>query len=346
MACKILILGANGFIGSHLVERLLSDGNYEIVGLDKSQCNIQHLLNHPRFTFVNKSLDISVRGIGDLIRQSAIIVPLIAVPRPYEFVNHPVNVFELTFQLNLNVIRFCAQYHRRVVFPSTSEVYGLCQDGTLCENESLMVTGPIHQTRWIYSCSKQLLERMLYSYGIESELEFTIFRPFNWIGPRLDVDDGVTSSTGRVVSNFIKRALLDESLQVVNGGEQMRSFTYISDGISCLMEIILNAQNVCNKKAFNIGNPANCISIKDLAKLFLTLFSKHRDVKSQIEMVDGKKFYGDGYADIRRRIPNIEMAARLLDWKPSVGLSDALERTIRHYLRSNLDIQIYRREET
>lgn len=334
MTTKILILGANGFIGSHLVESILSNTDFEVVGVDKGYHNIKSLMNHSRFTLIKKNLDVSDNLLCELVNQSDIVLPLVALPRPYEYINSPINVFDLTFQLNLHIIQLCMKYRKRIIFPSSSEVYGLCPDRVLSENQSFMVTGPVHHTRWIYSCSKQLLERVLHCYGIERGLQFTIFRPFNWFGPRLDQDNTISRSRGRVVSNFIKRALHDESLQVVNGGDQMRCFTYISDGISCLMKIIIDPNNICKQRVFNIGNPDNNLSIRELANIILQILSNFRDVKSQIETIDSEKFYGDGYTDIERRIPNIEMASDLLNWKPAIGINEALKKTIRYYMTS------------
>ena len=115
----------------------------------------------------------------------------------------PLGVFTLDFEENLAIIRLCVKYGRRVVFPSTSEVYGMCPDEEFVEDESNAVLGPIHKQRWIYSCSKQLLDRVIWAYGEQGDLRFTLIRPFNWIGPKLDDINVAKEGSSRVVTQFI-----------------------------------------------------------------------------------------------------------------------------------------------
>ena len=115
-----------------------------------------------------------------------VVLPLVAIATPASYTREPLRVFELDFEANLDIVRKCVRYGKRVLFPSTSEVYGMSSDASFDEENSNLVLGPIHKQRWIYSCSKQLLDRVIYAYGQQQGLHFTLFRPFNWIGPKLD----------------------------------------------------------------------------------------------------------------------------------------------------------------
>jgi len=167
-------------------------------------------------------------------------MPLVAIATPKAYVEDPIGVYNLDFEMNIQIIKQCVKYHKRVVFPSTSEVYGACADPEFKEDESYLVVGPISKERWIYSCCKQLLDRVIYGYGTRGHLEFTLFRPFNWVGPRLDSLDTAKEGSSRVVTQFIAELLLKRPINLVDGGRQKRCFTYVDDGIAALMKILEN----------------------------------------------------------------------------------------------------------
>ena len=169
----------------------------------------------------------------------------------------PLRVFGLDFEENLKIVRLCEKYGKRLIFPSTSEVYGMCPDEEFDEDESPLVVGPINKQRWIYSISKQLLDRVIWAYGFQQGLRFTLFRPFNWIGPKLDdlTIEPEKEGSSRVVTQFISNLIHGEPIRLVDGGAQKRCFTYVDDGIDGLMKIIENKNDVCNGQIFNIGNP-------------------------------------------------------------------------------------------
>jgi hypothetical protein len=137
--------------------------------------------------------------------------------------------------------------------------------------------GPIHKQRWIYACSKQLLDRVIWAYNQEGSLQATLFRPFNWIGPKLDDLYAAKEGSSRVVTQFILNLIQREPIKLVDGGFQKRCFTYVEDGIDCLMAIIENPGGVADGQIFNIGNPANEASVKELAHLLRDLFRQHPD---------------------------------------------------------------------
>jgi len=179
----VLILGVNGFIGNALSERLLDSGRYVVHGMDLHSDKIARFSSVPIFITTEGDVAISREWIEYHVRKCDVILPLVAIATPIEYVRNPLRVFNLDFEENLRVVRYCAKYGRRIVFPSTSEVYGMCDDQEFDEDNSRLIVGPIRMERWIYSCSKQLLDRVIWAYGRHEKLRFTLFRPFNWIGP-------------------------------------------------------------------------------------------------------------------------------------------------------------------
>ena len=191
------------------------------------------------------------------MRKCDIILPLVAIATPIEYTRNPLRVFNLDFEENLRVVRYCAKYQKRIVFPSTSEVYGMCDDSEFDEDNSRLIVGPIRMERWIYSCSKQLLDRVIWAYGRHEGLRFTLFRPFNWIGPRLDSLTAARIGSSRAITQLILNLVEGSPIRLVDGGGQKRCFTDVRDGIECLFRIIENPKEVCNGQIFNIGNPVN-----------------------------------------------------------------------------------------
>jgi UDP-4-amino-4-deoxy-L-arabinose formyltransferase/UDP-glucuronic acid dehydrogenase (UDP-4-keto-hexauronic acid decarboxylating) len=334
---KVLILGVNGFIGHHLTARILAETDWKVYGMDLSAERLGGAVDHPRFEFVEGDISINKEWIEYHIKKSDVVLPLVAIATPKVYVERPLSVFELDFEENLRIVRQAHRYGKRVVFPSTSEVYGMCADAEFDEEASHLVLGPIPKERWIYSCSKQLLDRVIWAYGRRG-LSFTLFRPFNWIGPRLDSIETAKEGSSRVVTQFIANLFLGEPIQLVDGGMQRRCFTYVDDGISALMKILEDRNGCAGGKIFNIGNPSNDCSIRDLARLLRDLYARHpaarKDVPEIVE-VDSKQFYGEGYQDIQTRTPSIRRAKECLGWSPKVGLEDALARTLSAFLEEN-----------
>jgi UDP-4-amino-4-deoxy-L-arabinose formyltransferase/UDP-glucuronic acid dehydrogenase (UDP-4-keto-hexauronic acid decarboxylating) len=338
---KVLILGVNGFIGSHLSEKILADTDWEIYGLDIESNKLGDVISNPRFHFVEGDIMVNKEWVEYNIEKCDVVLPLVAIATPAAYIKKPLKVFELDFEVNLDIIKKAVKYKTRVVFPSTSEVYGMCADESFDEDRSNFIVGPINKQRWIYSCCKQLLDRVLWAYGCEKDFKFTIFRPYNWIGPRLDDVYAPKEGSSRVLTQFIGNILKNEPMKLVNGGHQKRCFLYIDDGIDCLMKIIENKNGRCDREIFNIGNPENNITIRDLASRIKQIFQKHPMAKSKklgkdikIANVDEKVYYGEGYQDVSFRIPSIKKAGSILGWKPAIGLNGALEKTIDYYIRN------------
>jgi len=338
---KILILGVNGFIGHHLVNRILAEKpDWQVFGMDLGTERIGAALHNPRFNFLEGDISINREWIEYHIKKCDVIMPLVAIATPKAYVEDPIGVYNLDFEMNVNIIKQCVKYRKRIVFPSTSEVYGACPDSEFDEDESYLVVGPIRKERWIYSCCKQLLDRVIYGYGTRGHLEFTLFRPFNWIGPRLDSLDTAKEGSSRVVTQFIAELLLKRPINLVDGGRQKRCFTYVDDGIAALMKILENQGNVCANQIINIGNPDNECSVKELAALLKKLFQEHPDHQgdstySDIVEIPADIYYGKGYQDIYTRKPRIEKARTLLGWEPKIGLLESLRLTLDSFLEEN-----------
>ena len=235
---RILILGVNGFIGHHLSQRIIKTTDWEVYGMDMQTDRISDLLRHPRFHFFEGDITINKEWIEYHIRKCDTVLPLVAIATPATYVKQPLKVFELDFEANLPIVRHCVKYKKRVVFPSTSEVYGMCDDAEFDPEMSNMILGPINKPRWIYSCSKQLMDRVIHAYGMQEGLQYTLFRPFNWIGAGLDNIHTPKEGSSRVITQFLGHIVRGENIKLVDGGTQKRAFTYVSDGIDALMKII------------------------------------------------------------------------------------------------------------
>ncbi len=334
---NVLILGVNGFIGNALSERLLDSNKYEVHGMDINSNGIERLLGRQGFNFHEGDISIHREWIEYHVKKCDIILPLVAIATPAEYTRNPIKVFELDFEENLRIVRYCNKYKKRILFPSTSEVYGMCDEETFDEDNSKLVLGPIRMQRWIYSCSKQLLDRVIYAYGQTEGLEFTIFRPFNWIGPRLDSLSSARIGSSRAITQLILNLVEGTPIQLVDGGEQKRCFTDVNDGVESLYRIIENKNNNCNHKIINIGNPDNESSIKDLARILVEKFEAHPlrhhfPPFAGICEIESKSFYGKGYEDVQHRKPNISNARKFLNWQPHIQMEQSIEETLDFFL--------------
>jgi nucleoside-diphosphate-sugar epimerase len=257
-----------------------------------------------------------------------VILPLVAIATPSTYVQQPLRVFELDFEANLPIVRSAAKYKKHLVFPSTSEVYGMCHDDEFDPENSELVYGPINKPRWIYACSKQLMDRVIWGYGMEG-LNFTLFRPFNWVGAGLDSIHTPKEGSSRVLTQFFGHIVRGETISLVDGGHQKRAFTYIDDGIAALMKIIENKDGKASGQIYNIGNPTNNYSIRDLADMMLKLAAEYPEYaegakKVQIVETSSGAYYGAGYQDVQNRVPKIENTQNDLGWAPTTGMADAL----------------------
>ena len=215
----------------------------------------------------------------------------------------------------------------------------MCTDQHFDEDHSNLVVGPINKQRWIYSVSKQLLDRVIWAYGEKEGLRFTLFRPFNWMGPRLDNLNAARIGSSRAITQLILNLVEGSPIKLIDGGAQKRCFTDIRDGIEALFRIIENKQNNCDGQIVNIGNPDNEASIKELAERLLASFERH-PLRSNFppfagfREVESSSYYGKGYQDVEHRKPSIKNARRLLDWTPTVEMDTTIDNTLDFFLRT------------
>ncbi|MDR2268538.1 MAG: bifunctional UDP-4-keto-pentose/UDP-xylose synthase [Holosporaceae bacterium] len=334
---NLLIVGAGGFIGSHLSEKILQDRrNWRITAVDLQKDNIAHLLEDDNFHFYRLDLLKDFDELERLLKDCDVLLPLAAIASPAVYVEDPLRVFELDFEANLRLVRWAVKYRKRVVFPSTSEVYGMCADDEFFEDSSPCVVGPVCKQRWIYSCSKQMLDRVIYAHGERDGTDYTLFRPFNFIGPRLDNIRNPNNGGSRVVTQFLSNILHGRDIRLVDGGSQQRSFTDIADGVAALMKILENKNDCATRQIFNIGNPHNRISIKELAQRLVALAGEYdqlREAVKKIKVTDtsAEEYYGVGYQDVSWRVPSIKKAETLLNWRPAITIDASLRKIMDFY---------------
>ena len=335
---RVLIVGANGFVGHNLVKRILHTTDWQVCGVDVNDFRLRDVLQHPRLRFHQVNIAQAHALLEQEVQASDVVLPLAAVANPMAYVKQPLATFEIVFEENLHIVKLCARHGVRLVFPSTSEVYGLGDDAVFTEKTSNSTFGPVNKERWIYASSKHLLERVIWAMG-QSGLRFTIFRPFNWFGPNLDDISQGGNGGARVVTLFLGRMLRGEAIRLVDGGEQTRTFTYIDDGIDALMVILADTTSAADGEIFNIGNPENYCSIKDLARHLARLVGEltaDPAFASRVgfELIAAEDYFGANYQDAQHRRPSVEHIAHVLGWQPKVGLDEALRSTVAWYLQN------------
>jgi UDP-apiose/xylose synthase len=347
---KILSLGAGGFIGSHLTHRLLQEG-HAVTAVDIDTDKVADFLDHPNLKFVRQDIRSPEWSLEPLVREADLVIDLIAYANPGLYLRIPLEVFHLNFVENLKIAEACVRHEKRLIQFSTCEVYGRTAaslknaavkdpedpiHATFSEDSSEYILGPVVKHRWIYSCAKQLLERVLHAYGLEMGFPYTIIRPFNFIGPKIDFLLHERQGIPRVFSFFMDALLNGTVMKLVNGGTNRRCYTYIDDAVECMVRIVANPGGVCDRQIFNIGSPYNEISIRQMAEtmreIYAEEFSDGSTPLPSIVSVSGEEFYGEGYDDSDRRIPDIAKARRLLGWEPKWGIRETLETTMRYYV--------------
>ncbi|KAL6195900.1 hypothetical protein ACLB2K_031517 [Fragaria x ananassa] len=370
----ICMIGAGGFIGSHLCEKLMVETPHKVLALDVYNDKIKHLLEpsdgHPwsdriQFHRLNIKHDSRLEG---LIKTSDLLLDLVlngsdslsqtinlaAICTPADYNTRPLDTIYSNFIDALPVVKYCSENNKRLIHFSTCEVYGktigsflpkdspLRQDPEyylLKENDSPCIFGSIEKQRWSYACAKQLIERLIYAEGAENGLEFTIVRPFNWIGPRMDFIpgiDGPSEGVPRVLACFSNNLLRREPLKLVDGGESQRTFVYIKDAIDAVMLMIENPTRA-NGHIFNVGNPNNEVTVRQLGEMMTEVYAKvSGEPKLEQPTIDvsSKEFYGVGYDDSDKRIPDMTIINRQLGWNPKTSLWDLLESTLTYQHRT------------
>ncbi|WP_254538285.1 NAD-dependent epimerase/dehydratase family protein [Halomarina litorea] len=337
---RIAVFGGGGFIGSHLTRRLLANG-YHLDVVDISSEKIGDVLGHDRLQF--HELDIyepeNDAACAAIVERSDLVVDLIAYANPEQYVAMPLEVVDLNLFQNLKIVEDCIEAETRLIQFSTCEVYGMLgnrtgDDTVFDEDTSNLIMGPVGNQRWIYATAKQLLERMVYAHGERDGLDWTIVRPFNFIGPEMDyIIESPDEGTPRVFASFMSALMYDHPMFLVDGGKNMRTFTHIEDAIDALELIIENEGGRYTREVVNIGTPGNETTIRGFADLMRDIYREESPDGRLPPMreVDGEEYYGEGYEDCDRRIPGVDKL-REAGWTPRYDLRATLENAMRYYI--------------
>jgi len=320
---NVLVTGGAGFIGSHLTERLVQRGHNVrcLDNLSRGQYEyISHMRGKRNFWFLKRDI-LRKDALKEALVQTDTVFHLAAKVGVKYYVEDPESVIKVNIQGTENLLELARKKDvDRFIFASTSEVYGRNTSVPLRE-DSDRVLGPTSIDRWCYATSKSVDEHLCNAYSRMYHLPIVILRYFNIYGPRQD-----TSDYGGVVSIFIRRILNDQNPLVHGTGTQTRSFTYIDDAV----EATIKAARVKEAmgETMNIGNPRET-TINELAELVIRLSRKQGRLRAQL--VPYEEFYGAGYEDIPRRVPDTSKAMQILRFQPRTSLEDGLAKTIEWY---------------
>ncbi len=310
---KVLITGGTGFLGSHLAEAFLERGD-EVLAMDTAgTAKIEHLMKNPRLNYHNASL-LNPDVIDRLMRGVELVYHMGAVVGVEHYVTDPFKVLNVNVNGTQHVLAAAMRHGSRVVFGSTSEVYGRNRKVPYQEYDD-RVLGSTSIDRWCYSTSKAVGEHFCFAYH-KKGLAVTIVRYFNVYGPRLDAID-----LGRVVTIFMGQVLRGEDVTVVGDGSQTRCFTYVSDAVRATVQAGLKGEAIGG--VFNIGTDEE-ISMLDFARMMIEAAGS----SSRIRFVTQQSVYGNSYEDVQRRVPDNRRMREILGVAAEIPLREGLRRTI------------------
>jgi len=316
---KILITGGAGFIGSHLAERLLKDGN-EIVVLDNlstgSLANISHLVNNKKFRYVIDSI-LNKDILDSLIRDCDLVYHLAAAVGVKYIIDNPLLSMTTNIIGTENVLELANKYRKKVLITSTSEIYGKSEKVPYKEEDDRLL-GSTHITRWSYSSSKAIDEFFALAYFREKKLPVVIVRCFNTVGPKQ------TGQYGMVVPKFVKSALMGRPLTIFGDGKQSRCFADVADVIDGMIKLI--ADKKAEGEIFNIGTTEE-ITIEDLAKKIIEVTNSSSD----IEYIRYEEAYEKGFEDMRKRIPDLSKIKQFVGYEPKSNLDTIIKKVVQYY---------------
>ncbi|KAK9280672.1 hypothetical protein L1049_014370 [Liquidambar formosana] len=318
----ICLIGGGGFIGSHLCEKLIAETSHKAIIVDVSSEKISHLLEKScswfgRIEFHKINIKNDSR-LETLIRTSDLMINLAAICTPADYNTRPLDTIYSNFLDAIPVVKYCTESKKRLIHFSTCEVYGKTIGSFLPKDHPL---------------------RQVFAEGAEHGLKFTIVRPFNWIGPRMDFIpgvDGPSDGVPRVLACFSNNLLHGEPFKLVDGEQSQRTFCYIKDAIEAVLLMIENPEHA-NGQIFNVANPNNEVTVKQLAEMMIEVYAKvSGDAVSNVSTVDvsSKDFYGVGYDDSDKHIPDMTIINRQLGWNPMTPLRDLLESTLTYQFQT------------
>jgi len=306
---QILVTGGAGFIGSHLSERLIGDG-HKVTVIDNfstgGASNLTTLTGSPNFTLVEGSI-LDTNTLNPLVNKADYVFHLAAAVGVFNIVKHPLNSLLTNIRGTENVLEAAHATNAPVFLTSSSEVYGKNVSDSLKESDDRILGSPV-TLRWSYSEAKAIDESLAYAYFIEKQLETRIVRFFNTVGPRQ------LGAYGMVVPRFVNAALNNEPVTIYGDGKQTRCFAHVYDVVDAVIAVAF-AKNTIGK-VINIGNDFE-ISINDLARKVI----EETNSTSKISYVPYTEAYGEGFEDMERRVPNIDLIRDLVGWQPKRDLS-------------------------
>jgi UDP-glucose 4-epimerase len=309
---KILITGGAGFVGSHLADRLINEG-HEITVIDDLSTgrysNVEHLEGNPNFRLIIDTV-LNTSIMEELIREADRVYHMASAVGVRLIMEQPVKTIETIFHGTDVVLNRCSKFRKRVLIPSTSEVYGKGVSVPFKEEDDLL-TGATDKHRWAYACAKTLDEFMALAHYKETRLPVVVVRLFNTVGPRQ------TGQYGMVVPRFVKAALNNETIEVHGDGTQSRCFGHVSDVVGGLISALETP--ACFGQVINFGSDAET-SINNLAKRAIEITAS----KSDLRYIPYDQVYGEGFEDMQRRVPSLEKARRLVGYKPTKTLDDII----------------------
>jgi len=306
---KFLITGGAGFIGSHLSERLVLDG-HNVTVLDNlstsSITNLASLREKSNFKFINSTI-LDYTELEKLTGNVDYVFHLAAAVGVFNIVNNPLKSLLTNIRGTENVLEASLVNGVPVFITSSSEVYGKNISNSLKESDDRVLGSPL-TLRWSYSEAKAIDESLAYAYFVEKQLDTRIVRFFNTVGPRQ------LGAYGMVVPRFVKAAINNEPITIYGDGHQTRCFAHVYDVIDAVMSVAFAKSTL--GKVINIGNNFE-ISINELANKII----EETNSQSEIIHVPYAEAYGDGFEDMERRVPNIDLIHQLVGWNPTRDLS-------------------------
>ena len=316
MSRKVVVTGGAGYIGSHVVDALVRQGAEVFVIDDLSSGSTENISRHfgsENFHFIKASV-LDEKVVDQFVAGSELVFHLAAAVGVRTIVEQPLESLLVNVEGTRVVLDAAWRHGVRLVFASTSEVYGKASRVPFSETDDRLL-GPTTVHRWGYATAKALDEHLAFAYA-DKGLSVCILRYFNSYGPRLD-----PKGYGSVVATFIRQSLAGEPLTIHGDGKQTRCFTYIDDTVQ---GTLLAAETVTSgAEVFNLGSTEE-ISVLDLAIKIRELLGS----ESELRFVPYEEYYGPGFEDTRRRVPDVDRASRILGWKAKVGLEEGLRRTI------------------
>jgi len=309
---RILVTGGAGFIGSHLSERLTLDG-HDVTVLDNFstglKSNVSDLLSQKSFKLIEGSV-LDVRLLERLFREADYVFHLAAAVGVFNIMKNPIESLLTNIRVTENILEAGLATNIPIFLTSSSEVYGKNSSDSLKESDDRVLGSPT-SLRWSYSEAKAIDESLAYAYYTEKQLETRIVRFFNTVGPRQ------LGAYGMVVPRFVKAALANEPIYVYGHGNQTRCFAHVLDVIDAVIAIAFSDNTI--GKVINVGNNIE-ISINNLASRIVI----ETGSKSEIAYVPYTEVYGDGFEDMERRVPNIDLIKNLVGWEPKRDLSNII----------------------